>query len=303
MDSHPDPSRFDSESATGHNLAQSVADQHSPPGSPLVLHVPHASQVIPAEYLESMDAVELLKRDILELTDWYTDELLDSSASEPVVVRFPVSRFLVDPERYEDDSEESMAKHGMGVVYTHLSDGTPYRTRLSAESRERLIEKYYRPHHRALEQAVSRAVERFGYCLLIDVHSFPHEPTPVHHEQYSEGPIPDICIGTDSVHTPVPLIKMITQHAEEAGFSVAIDHPFKGTMVPSACQGDARVRSVMIEFNKRLYLHAGTNKKNEGFSFLREWGIALVNKLIVYAVQQEHLNDSFACMPSIDVEK
>lgn len=279
MDSHPDPSRFDSESATDHNPAQSVADQHSRPRSPLVLHAPHASQVIPAEYLESMDAVELLKQDILELTDWYTDELLDSPASEPVVVRFPLSRFIVDPERYEDDSKEPMAKHGMGVVYTQLSDGTPYRTRLTADARELLIEKYYRPHHRALEEAVSKAVEGFGHCLLIDVHSFPHKPTQVHHHLYGEGPIPDICIGTDPKHTPMPLIKIITQHAEEACFSVAIDHPFKGTIVPSAYQGDARVRSVMIEFNKRLYLEPSTTSKSKDFANVQRWGRALFRKL------------------------
>jgi N-formylglutamate amidohydrolase len=76
---------------------------------------------------------------------------------------------------------------------------------------------------------------------------------------------------------------MITQHAHEAGFSVAIDHPFEGTIVPLAYQGDARVRSVMIEFNKRLYLEPWANQKSKDFASTQQWGESLLRKLEMLA--------------------
>ena len=68
-----------------------------------------------------------LERELLRLTDRYTDELfaLDPAIAIPVV--FGVSRFVVDPERFTDDALEPMAARGMGAVYTATTDGAPLR--------------------------------------------------------------------------------------------------------------------------------------------------------------------------------
>ena len=90
-----------------------------------------------------------LERELLRLTDLYTDELflLDPVAAIPVV--FGVSRFVVDPERFTDDALEPMAARGMGAVYTATTDGVPLRANLSASQRTELLERYYEPHHDA----------------------------------------------------------------------------------------------------------------------------------------------------------
>jgi N-formylglutamate amidohydrolase len=66
-----------------------------------------------------------------------------------------------------------MAAKGMGAVYTHTSDGRPLRPSLDAEERQRLLDAYYVPHHRKLEQLVRSALGDCGRCLIIDGHSFP----------------------------------------------------------------------------------------------------------------------------------
>lgn len=90
---------------------------HSKP-SPLILHIPHSSLFIPDEEISSFTLsnheiiIELLK-----MTDLFTDELFDIKNQKISRVVFPVSRILVDPERFLDDDQEPMAKRGMGVPF------------------------------------------------------------------------------------------------------------------------------------------------------------------------------------------
>lgn len=252
----------------------------SPRIPPIIVHVPHASPIVPQEDRDRMDIDEAsLAADIESLTDWYTDELFDVSPVQGETIRFSVSRFVVDPERYEDDDLEPMAARGMGVIYQKLSDGTVFRPTVPSAERERLLETYYRPHHATLERAVERSLSAHGSCLILDIHSFPDKPLPVHVEQYGDRPIPDICIGTQAGHTPPWLIAVFERHARAAGLMIDIDHPFAGSIVPGRWPGDPRVLSVMIEFNKRLYLEPGTSRRTEGFRSMQRWSQSLFGEL------------------------
>lgn len=168
---------------------------------PVVVHVPHASTVIP---LDAAPPLLLAGREVdtelLAMTDRYTDELFALTESEATTVRFPVSRLVVDPERFTDDAREPMATRGMGVIYTQTSDGRRLRVDPTAAQRTELLTRFYEPHHRELTHAVSDALEAHGACLLIDGHSFPSKPLPYELEQSSDRP--EICVGTDPDHTP-----------------------------------------------------------------------------------------------------
>jgi len=66
---------------------------------------------------------------------------------------------------------------------------------------------------------------------------------------------PDVCIGTDPVHTPAAVVDAIAARCGDLGWTVAVDAPYAGTLVPSRYLSRvARVASVMIEVNRRLYL-------------------------------------------------
>lgn len=66
---------------------------------------------------------------------------------------------------------------------------------------------------------------------------------------------PDVCIGTDARFTPPRLAQIARERFERAGFSTALDYPYAGCYVPNAARsGEIDCASVMLEFNKRVYL-------------------------------------------------
>jgi len=141
------------------------------------------------------------------MTDWHTAELFTLPADEAVTVRFPVSRLVVDPERFEDPDAERMEAVGMGAVYTKTSHGAPLRDEAeAARRREALLARYYRPHHAALEAATAAALAAHGRCLIIDCHSFPSRPLPyefkVSADRWRVIHRPAVCIGTDTTLPP-----------------------------------------------------------------------------------------------------
>jgi N-formylglutamate amidohydrolase len=162
--------------------------------------VPHASTVVPDDVIgQFVVSPAELALEVDLMTDHLTDRLYASPYA--TIVRFPVSRLVVDPERFESDDREVMASRGMGVIYTRTSGGAWLRRVLTTDERERLLDRYYRPHHAALTAAVAEQLDRHGHCLIIDAHSFPSRPLP--YELQQDVNRPDICIGTDDFHTGV----------------------------------------------------------------------------------------------------
>ena len=221
----------------------------------LVFHAPHASERIPPAIRSGiLIDDDDLRSELERLTDHHIDWLLIPPGRAQAVVVGEVSRLVVDVERFLDDEYEPMARVGMGAIYTRTSDDRPLRATPLPEVRAALLASYYHPHHRRLTTAVQAALDTHDRALILDLHSFPEVPLPCDLDQAPERP--DICIGTDAFHTPVDLRDRLVHELMEAGFSVAIDRPYAGVLVPKAfLRRDTRVASVMIEVNRRLYVH------------------------------------------------
>ncbi|MBC8514896.1 N-formylglutamate amidohydrolase [bacterium] len=232
----------------------------------VVFHVPHSSDVIPSEARAGLLLSDSeLANELLRMTDWYTDELFAQAACGCPTVVFPVSRLVLDPERFESDEREVMAAQGMGVIYTKTSSGHRLRECPAAVMREAALAKYYRPHHARLTRAVSQCLEEHGRALIIDCHSFPAAPLPF--ELQKELDRPEICIGTDSFHTPAALTDTARTAFEGQGFTVDIDRPFSGALVPSRYyQKDQTVSSIMIEVRRDLYMDEVTGRRHPTFA-------------------------------------
>ena len=174
----------------------------------VILHVPHSSAEVPADVrpqllLDDDD----LARELRLMTDWHTDELFALPADTAVTVRFPVSRLVVDAERFEDPEAEGMEAVGMGAVYTRTSQGLRLRDEAeAAREREALLARYYRPHHAALEAATAAALAAHGRCLIVDCHTFPSRPLPYElkasTDRWKVVHRPAVCIGTDMTLPP-----------------------------------------------------------------------------------------------------
>jgi N-formylglutamate amidohydrolase len=227
----------------------------------LILHVPHAATALPSQE-GFIPNSEKIQQEITKLTDWYTDHLFHSETDEMIVASF--SRIFCDVERFENDEEEVMSKVGMGVLYERFDDSELLRT-VTPELREEVIQNYYRPHHNALTLAVKTQLDVEGSCLIVDCHSFPSTPLLKGLDQSINRP--DFNIGTDAFHTPQILIDLAVAYFEKKGYSLGIDWPYSGTIVPMAFyKKDKRVQSIMLEVNRKLYLKEPGREKSENYT-------------------------------------
>lgn len=230
-----------------------------------LFHVPHDSTWIPENVRQQFVlqddelAIELLK-----MTDHHTLDLYTAGVPEHQIVRAKVSRLVVDVERFADDSEEEMAKIGMGVVYARSHTSSLLRRPLTDSERRSLLSDWYLPHHEILTIKVANILERFGKCLIVDCHSFASQPLP--HEPDQAPKRPAICIGTDPFHTPSSLADSLVDAFVGEGFSCKVNSPFAGALVPlKFYKKDQRVRSVMIETRRNLYMDEATGEKSGQF--------------------------------------
>ena len=240
--------------------------------SPVMVHIPHSSTVIPDDEIDHFVADEL-EGELLKMTDHYCDDLFDCEHDKLV---FPVSRLVCDVERFRDDAREPMAACGMGFAYTHGS-GLQKIRELTPGHKLGIETCYYAPHHNEFECMVQRRVREHGKCLIIDGHSFPGKALPYEMDDRKERP--DICVGSDAYHTSRELSDMTKEFFEGKGYKVAINDPFSGSIVPmSYYQKNPDVQSVMIEINRRLYMDGNGQRSNRFFSIQRTVS-ALLKKL------------------------
>ena len=213
------------------------------PGSRVLLHVPHAGTHLPAwvrAHLLPADAE--LAAEVAALTDHRTDALAlaaaERAAVRPWVLVNPVSRFVVDVERFPDEREE-MTAVGMGAVYTHGTRGQRIRRDDPAHA-EALLDAYFRPWGRAVTALLDA-----GAAVLLDVHSYPRDTLP--YERHADGPRPPVCLGTDRAHTPSWLVAAAV--TAFGGFEVGLDSPFSGAYVPEG----ASAAALMVEIRRDVH--------------------------------------------------
>lgn len=257
-------------------------------GPHAVVHIPHSSTVVPDDVRGTYMLSDAgLERELLRLTDRYTDELFATDPAIAIPVVFGVSRFVVDPERLADDALEPMAARGMGVVYLATTDGAPLRRAVSGSQRAELLARFYEPHHAELEAATQEVLEATGSCLIIDAHSFLSDPLPCDLNQ--ERPRPDICIGTDPFHTSTQLAADAATRFAAHGLDVAVDRPYTGAIVPARWyRRDDSVSAVMVEISRHLYMDEATGEKSGGFART----MAMVQSVLT-ALIEEHGRGSY----------
>jgi N-formylglutamate deformylase len=232
----------------------------------VLLHVPHDSTRIPEAVRHQFALSDSdLERELLLMTDHHTFDLFGGGVPDAQVIRAPVSRLVLDVERFEEDVREPMALRGMGVVYMKTHDGQLLRHALRDGQREKLLNDWYRPHHAALTLAAEKTLEDFGRVVIIDCHSFPSKPLPYEIDQTPTRP--QICIGTDAFHTPAVLASSFVDAFKAQGWTVGLNAPFSGALVPLRYYGlDRRAASLMIEVRRDGYLDETTGRPNESFS-------------------------------------
>ncbi len=229
-----------------------------------LIHLPHCGTEIPEAYIgDYLLDPEELRQNVYEYCDLYTDELFEDLYRRFGGVKSEYSRLFFDPERFGDDALEEMhRKHRLGWFY---ENAILAKKPLRKTSHKEKIRAYYEEHHRALNELTAQKLARYGRCTLIDCHSFSNR---IYWFLDKNMEFPDICIGFEEAHVDEELVEKILEIFD--GYEIAINSPYEGALVPTDYwHRDSRVKSVMVEINKRLYLDSDNLTKNAGFHTVR----------------------------------
>jgi N-formylglutamate deformylase len=258
-----------------------IISSKTTPSIPLIIHIPHSSLFIPGnERLTISLSDSELNEELLRMTDRYTDDLF-STAVELGGVLFVnrVSRLVCDPERFPDDESEPMAIKGMGAVYTKTSKGNPLRgNNFSLDDRRRVMEQYFNPYSKALEEVVTKTLKVFGKCLILDGHSFPSIPLPYENQNSNR---PDICIGYDSFHASTDVVTKVKNICDDNKYTPGDNEPFSGSYVPlKYFQKESTVKSLMVEIRRGTYMDESTGSKSKQYDQTKNLIAEVIRKII-----------------------
>ncbi len=241
-----------------------------------LIHLPHSGTKIPNEYLEDYYLnKDELSHNIFQYADLFTDELFEKLFDTYGGVKSEYSRLFFDPERFGDDKLEDMHKNfGLGWFYENaVLEKKPLRNTINKNK----IRKYFDEHHQLLNKLTQDKLDTYGKCTIIDCHSFSDERYWFH----DDIELPDICIGFEDYHVDYDLVESIK--AQFGEYSIGINKPYRGSLVPTNYWNkDKRVKSVMIEINKKLYLKEDNITKNEKFDDIKQKLENMIYKLGEY---------------------
>ena len=214
----------------------------------IVVHIPHASIQTPDIFKERLlvDRHRFEKENIFE-----ADYLIDIFKPRDLVSLIPkYSRMFCDVERLKENEE--MDKYGMGVIYKNDCHLKPY-INLNDEHYKEYVMEYYNSHHLTLNNITKEIIDNYGYCIIVDLHSFSNEYVE---ELFNKDNCPDICIGFNEDDYDSETILYTIKHFESYGYTVKTNYPYAGSIVPSNYldKKNNRISSIMIEVNKRVYL-------------------------------------------------
>jgi N-formylglutamate deformylase len=250
------------------------------PGSNVVLHVPHASTVVPPEIRAGLllDDEELA-RELAMMTDAHTDLLAERAAATAAVRPWSfvnlLSRLVVDPERFPDEEQEVMSRVGMGAVYTATHDGRPLRRADPVAHRE-LLDRWFHPYAQGVTDLVDARLAAVGRVTIIDVHSYPRRRLPY---EIGGDLRPVVCLGVDPAHTPDWLLAAGRDAFAGCG-DIAVDSPFAGCYVPLKHYGkQPAVTALMVEIRRDRYQAEPGGPVDEGLALLGDSLAALIDSV------------------------
>lgn len=223
--------------------------------TPLLISVPHDGRLLPDEQRARMTAAGLSIPD----TDWHVAELYDFArdlGASLLIAQY--SRYVVDLNRPPDDGSLYEGQVATGLCPQHTfageplySDGAP----VSAEETEHRIERYWRPYHERLAQALDELSARYGCALLWDAHSIPSRVP-----RLFDGELPVLNLGNfDGSSCDAAVAGELDRVAAASPYSVVLNGRFKGGYITRQYGDPAnRIQAVQLELAQRAYMDEAT---------------------------------------------
>jgi N-formylglutamate amidohydrolase len=262
--------------------------------SPVVFDSPHSGSEYPADFGFSCP-FKLLRH----AEDAHVDTLFGAAPSfgaTLIAALFP--RSYIDPNRALEDIDQQLldqpwpgpvsasdrARVGMGLVRRVCKPGLAmYDRKLTVAEVKSRIERYYRPYHQGVADAIDRAFGRFGAVWHVNCHSMPSSTAPRTLSHAWDRA--DFVLGDRDGTTCDPGFRTMVQTTlERLGYDVRVNDPYKGVELVRRFGAPQRGRhSLQIEINRRLYMNEDTLERNQGFGRLKQNIDVLVASITAYA--------------------
>ncbi len=240
-----------------------IAHLPEDPETPVVVSIPHAG--IATEGYESSLAATL---DVRCDADLFVDELYDGHP-RGALVRARLSRFVCDLNRHPDDvAALAVPEHpapqdtlGRGFLWVVTTTGARALAGPLSLAQWRKRQAIHTAYHAALDGALQRARQKFGFAILIDGHSMPSVGKTGHPDPGKSRAdiVPGDRMGTSCAPA---LSATVGQHFCTSGFTVAFNEPYKGGFITTHHgRPQDGIHAIQIEMRRDLYMDEGTYER------------------------------------------
>jgi N-formylglutamate deformylase len=210
------------------------------------------------------------------------DELMDFAPDLGIpLICSEIPRAFVDLNRARDELDSAIIEgikpdgqnprviSGLGVIPRVVANGKEiYSGKLSKEAAFERLGKFWDPYHSKLSELLDRAYRQFGYSILIDAHSMPHEAilnasTGFHTSQLVLGDRYGASCSPDIVNNLTMLISKNGLHASR-------NIPFSGAyIVQKYGRPELNRHAIQLEIDRSMYMDERKIQKLEKFFKLK----------------------------------
>lgn len=233
--------------------------------SPVVFASPHSGRRYDPAFLQSS---VLGLGAIRSSEDAFVDQLLTSvrDFGAPLLLAH-VPRSFVDLNRAPNEFDPAVIHgapasygnpriaSGLGVIPRVVAGGRAiYRGKISLQDAQARLAAHWHPYHAALRAMMDETVHRFGFAILLDMHSMPSEAAQNINGQKS---LSDIVLGDRrGASAGAEIVGQIEQALSAQGFDVARNSPFAGAYIAQTYGRPSLNRHVVqVEIARNLYMN------------------------------------------------
>jgi len=242
---------------------------------------PHSGRNYPWSFIRASQLDEVTIR---SSEDAFVDRLYsDAPGFGAPFLEALTPRAYVDLNRAEDELDPALINGvrqtrynprvaaGLGVIPRVVANGREIRSgKIGLGEARRRLTTCYHPYHQMLRRLTDESREKFGFALLFDCHSMPHEALAA--TSYAFDKKPDVVLGDRFGAACAPEFTDAAARAfEGAGLRVSRNLPFAGAFVTKNYgKPNIGMHALQIEIDRALYMDEATITPRADFSEFRQ---------------------------------
>jgi len=258
-----------------------VVRRHRPrtPAIALVLDSPHSGESYPGDFDHAPPRALVRQAEDTHVARlWRHAPAVGATLIEALFPRayIDANRSLadLDPELLSDRWPEPIVlsrktTQGIGLVWRLARDGTPmYGRKLASTEVRARIDRYWRPYHAAVAEALDEVHRTHGAAWHLDCHSMPAIGDARSDDPGRERA--DFVLGDRDGSTCDPrFTAFVAATLRGLGYRVAVNDPYKGVELVRAHGHPSEDRhSLQVEIKRTLYMDEATLEPHGGYARL-----------------------------------